>query len=306
MVATILPWWCSAVKQFSSVSCFCVGPLSVLMARDKCVGFFVFWRVFAGLRGRWSREPWGAAGPHLRRVLFGTASCSGHLLDVDYLLIRDYSSHRLQPFARRWTKTPASAMAWITSFLTKFFLVFVKIRWRGSWFWCRASSQRPTCWSLEILSSLARRRDLRLQLALQGILVYWLFGYWVCCLLGRECKLVWAVWAVFREFYPRRTWSFHLFLGVGMARGGGGPRGFPVPGWGHEVGSCCVSECHAECSTADIEACWFLFLYSWGERIYGFCCFRQQGNRYCWRYIICSTRVGYRLLRSKGQLFVSC
>ena len=67
--------------------------------------------------------------------LFGTASCSGHLLDVDYLLVSDYSSHRLQPFARRWTKTPASAMAWITSFLTKFFLVFVKTRWWGSWSW---------------------------------------------------------------------------------------------------------------------------------------------------------------------------
>ena len=57
--------------------------------------------------------------------MFGTASCSGHLLDVDYLLVSDYSSHRVQPFARRWTKTPASAMAWITSFVTLFFLVFV-------------------------------------------------------------------------------------------------------------------------------------------------------------------------------------
>ena len=123
--------------------------------------------------GRTRRDPRRRSRPTSKEsFLFGTASCSGHLLDVDYLLVSDYSSHRLQPFARRWTKTPASAMAWITSFLTKFFLVFVKIRWRGSWFWCRASSQRPTCWSLEILSSLARRRDLRLQLALQGILVY--------------------------------------------------------------------------------------------------------------------------------------
>ena len=119
--------------------------------------------------------------------MFGTASCSGHLLVLDtFFLVSDYSSLKLQPFARRWTNTPASAMAWTTSFETMFFFVFVRIRWWGSWFWCRASSQRPTCWSLEILSSLARRRVLRLQLALQGIFVYLIDYLDTSCVVGWE------------------------------------------------------------------------------------------------------------------------